>query len=106
MKFLVTIRRRDGVPIPPDAIASMMAAQEKWLEAKVDDGVFDSAYVFAQGSGGIGIVNAETAEELSELLSSAPAFVLAAIDVQPLAPVSTLGDQVRALERVLERAVP
>jgi muconolactone delta-isomerase len=100
MKYLVTIRRRDGVPIPPDAIAGMLMAQREWLEARIDAGDLDCAYVFAQGSGGIGIANADSAEELSEMLTSSPAFVLASIEVQPLADISTLAHATEALRRV------
>jgi muconolactone delta-isomerase len=102
MKHLVTIRRRDGVPIPPEAVAGILAAQREWLEEKVEEGVLDCAYVFAQGSGGMGIINADSAEELSDTLASAPAFVLAAIEIQPLAPVATIEHQVRALRRGIE----
>ncbi len=104
MKYWVTFRRRDGVPIPPDAIAGILQAQRGWLEEKIDDGVFDCAYVLAQGSGGMAIVNADSGEELSEMLASSPAFVIVAIDVQPLAPVATLENHVRALQHLMERA--
>jgi muconolactone delta-isomerase len=103
VKYLVTIKRRDGVPIPPEAIGDILGAQRGWLEDRVDEGVFDCAYVFAQGSGGIAIVNADSGEELSEILASSPAFVLVAIEVQPLAAVATLANAVEALQRVRER---
>lgn len=103
MKYWVTFRRRDGVPIPPEAIARILQAQRGWLEEKIDDGVFDCAYVFAQGSGGMAIVNANSGEELSELLASSPAFVIVAIDVQPLAPVATLENHSHALQQMMER---
>lgn len=104
MKYLVTVRRRDAVQIPPEAIAGILHAQREWLEDKVDEGEFDCAYVFVQGSGGVAIVNADSGEELSELLASSPAFVLVAFEVQPLAPVATLENAVSALHRLTEKA--
>lgn len=103
MKYLVTFRRRDGVPIPPEAVAGILHAQRGWLDEMIEDRVFDCAYVFAQGSGGIAIVNADSNEELSEMLASAPAFVLVAIEVQPLAAVATLENAVRALQQMMEK---
>jgi muconolactone delta-isomerase len=103
MKYLVTIRRRDGVPIPPEAIAGILHAQQGWIEEKVEEGVFDCAYALAQGSGGMAIVNADSGEELSEILASSPAFVLVAIEVQPLASIATLGNGVRALQHLTEK---
>ncbi len=90
MKYLVTLRRRDGVSIPPEAVAGMLLAQRDWLQEKVDDGTFDSAYPFAQGGGGIGIVNAGSGEELNEILTSSPLFGVTQIEVGPVAGLGAL----------------
>jgi hypothetical protein len=59
MKYLVTVRRRDGGPAPPpEALAGMLLTQRDWLQEKLDDGTFDVSYGFAQG--GVGIVNADS----------------------------------------------
>ena len=100
MKYLVTFRRREGVPVSPEAIAGILVAQRDWMREKEGEGVFDCAYVLAQGSGGIAIVNADSGEELSEILTGSPAFVIVAIDVQPLADVSTLENATHALRQV------
>ena len=100
MKFLVTLRRRDGVPVPPDAVAAMLRAQIDWLEEKLSEGTFDVAYGFAQGAGGISIVNADTAEQLNDVLSEAPLFPITHIEVVPLADVRTaLGNGAKAMQR-------
>ena len=52
MKYLVTMRRRDGVPMPPDAIAGMLLAQRDWLQQKVEEDVFDAAELMAELGGG------------------------------------------------------
>jgi muconolactone delta-isomerase len=97
MKFLVTFRRRDGVPIPPDAIAGMLLAQRDWLHDRLAEGSFDCAYTFAQSGGGIGIVEASSEEELTDLLTDAPLFGVAHIELQPLASIETLAKAARAL---------
>jgi hypothetical protein len=50
MKYLVTVRRRDGVPVPPDAVAGRLLAQRDWIQERIDDGTFDVGYTLAQGS--------------------------------------------------------
>ena len=104
MKYLVTMRRRDGVPVPPEAIAGMLLAQRDWLQEKVADGTLDVAYTFAQTGGGIGIANAETGEELAAIIASSPVFAVANIEAQPLADVTTLEVASEALRRTA--AVP
>ena len=103
MKYLVTMRRRDGVPVPPDAIAGMLLAQRDWLQQKVEEDVFDAAYTFAQGGGGVAIVNAASGEELSQILTSSPVFGITNIELQPLADISALENAANALRAV---AVP
>ena len=99
MKYLVTVRRRDAVSIPPEAIAGMLLAQRDWLQEKIDDETFDAAYTFAQGGGGIGIVNADSGEDLNEILTSSPLFGTSHIEVQPLADLSVLENSANALRR-------
>lgn len=96
MKYLVTLRRRE-VPVPPETLAGMLLAQRDWLQEHLADGTFDVAYTFAQAGGGIAIVNADSGEELNQLLTSAPLFGTANIELQPLADVATLENAARGL---------
>ena len=105
MKYLVTVKRRDGVAFPPDTIAGILAGQREFIREKIADGTFDAAYGFPQGGGGIAIVNADSAEELSEILASSPVFAIADQAVLPLAEIEvTLGNSIQALQRAT--AVP
>ena len=99
MKYLVTTRRRDGVPVPPEAMAGMLHAQRDWLQEKLDEGTFDIAYPFAQGGGGIGIVNAETGDELNEIITGSPLFGVTQIEVQPLAGLEAIDNSANAISR-------
>jgi muconolactone delta-isomerase len=105
MKFLVTQRRRDGVPVPPDAIAGLLRAQSEYLDEQMRIGTVDVAYGLPQGGGGLAIVNADSAEQLNEILVASPLFMLTNIEVQPLADIhATLAAAASALQRMA--AVP
>jgi hypothetical protein len=100
MKYLVTVRRRDGGPAPPpEVLAGMLLTQRDWLQEKLDDGTFDVSYGFAQGGGGVGIVNADSGEQLSEIITGSPMFGLIDIDVQPLVGLAALEHAAHALRR-------
>ena len=100
MKYLVITRRRDGVPIPPDVIAGMLLAQRDWTQENLADGTFDASYTFAQGGGGVAIVNADSGEDLHRISTSAPLFGLSNVEVHALADVRVLGDAAAALRRI------
>src|SRR5712692_863657 len=105
LKYLVTVKRRDSVPFPPEAIAGILAGQRDFIREKITDGTFDAAYGFPQGGGGIAIVNADSAEELSDILTSSPVFAIAEQTVLPLAEIDvTLGNSIQAMQRAT--AVP
>jgi muconolactone delta-isomerase len=98
MKYLVMFRRRD-VPVPPEVVAEMLVAQRDWAQEKVGDGTLDCAYIFAVGGGGIGIVNADSGDELHDLVSSSPVFPITQVEIEPLAEVSNLTVAAGALQR-------
>jgi muconolactone delta-isomerase len=101
VKYLVVQRRRDGVQVPPDAVAGMLLAQRDWLDEKIQDGAFDVAYGLAQGGGGVAIVNADTPERLNEILTESPLFGISNVELTPLADVhTTIGNGVRAMQRM------
>jgi muconolactone delta-isomerase len=100
MKYLVTMRRRDGVQVPPDALAGMLLAQRDWLQEKAADGTFDAVYTFAQGGGGVAIANVDSSEALTELVTSSPLFGTSNIELQPLAEIAALELIAEALRRV------
>jgi hypothetical protein len=101
MKFLVTVTpSQGGPPIPPGAVAEMLSAQRDWLNQNVENGTLDCAYGFV-GGGGMGIANADSAEELHALIVGSPGFVIGDFEVRPLGEVSaTIEAGVAALRRV------
>ena len=100
MKYLVTVKRRDNVSMPPEAIAGILNGQREWIRDKLADGTFDAAFSFPQGGGGVAIVNADSAEELNGIITSGPVFAISDQTVQPLADIDVaLGNAVEALQR-------
>jgi muconolactone delta-isomerase len=102
MKHLVTFKRRDVAPVPPETVARLLSAQRDWFREKTADGTIDAGYGFAQGGGGVAILNAETGEELNDIIHSAPVFALTDTTVQPLAELEvTLTNAVESIERAI-----
>jgi muconolactone delta-isomerase len=83
MKFLVTVTPTQPAPMPPGAIADILAAQRDWLNQRLGDGTLDCAHAFI-GGGGMGIANADSIEEMHALLVGSPAFALGGTEVRPL----------------------
>jgi len=78
MKFLVTVTPG---PMPPP-IDSIRAARD-WIQAKVDDGSFESVYAFP-GGGGVSIGENDSHEDLMEQLMDYPMSPFVSYEVQPL----------------------
>ena len=98
MKYLVTITPR-ATTYSPAVIADILVDTQAWLDERMEDGTVDCAYGFVTG-GGVGIVNADSSEELNELLLSAPDFPIGDFDVRPLAePDTSLRNAIDALHR-------
>lgn len=82
MKYLVTCRPCPTEPPPERAIALIKAATE-WIEDRLADGSMETTYLFPD-RGGIAIMDAESHEELMEMLVGYPAFPLYTWEVQAL----------------------
>ncbi|MFX0115566.1 MAG: muconolactone Delta-isomerase family protein [Candidatus Hodarchaeota archaeon] len=70
MKFLVIAKSR-GIP-PPKNYLELVTAAKKWTESQKASGKIDCAYNFADGGGGVAIVDLESLEEMYELLMAYP----------------------------------
>ena len=70
MKYLITARQRRSVP--PEQAVSLFQAAREWLSAQLADGRLDCNYVFADTSGGCGILNADSHEEAFDTLLAHP----------------------------------
>lgn len=91
MKYLLITKSRIGtvVPKPTDRKATLNAAM-KWNAAKQEDGSFDYVYGFADGRGGVSVVNAESHEDLLMLIRSSPMYHYIDYEIRPLCDLSML----------------
>lgn len=71
MKFLVTAYQ--SMPIPPEMGADLYRAATEWVNGQFAAGLLDCHYVFAE-TGGFGIINAESHEDVFDGLLSYPLF--------------------------------
>jgi muconolactone delta-isomerase len=89
MKFLVTVTPRQ-VPLPPGVIADTLEAQGKWLQDRAADGTVECVYGIV-GGGGFGVANADSHEQMHQMLVDSPGYALVDYDVQ------AIGDQAAML---------
>lgn len=96
MKYFVTqVLTRAGPR--EDALAINEAARE-WVEARLADGTMDSAYSFLDGSA-FGIVNAESHDDLLDLLTGYPLYWYMDWEVKALCHWSRRMDKAIELQR-------
>ena len=89
MKFLVFARYRIGVTIPQSA--DLFRQTKDWLEARLADGTMDCLYNLPAG-GGVGIINADSHEALTEILGAYPLQPLVGYEVHPLSDFKQVFD--------------
>jgi muconolactone delta-isomerase len=85
MKFLVFARLRVGATWPDDAL-TLFRQTIDWINGRLTDETFDCAYNLPAG-GGVAIVNADSHETLTELLSSYPLQPWVQYEVHPLSDI-------------------
>jgi muconolactone delta-isomerase len=109
MRFLVTI---DGSDIevgtmPPERFAQVMEQMiapslEQLAQWEEEGRIYGGGYTAARG--GVFIIDADSSEEVDQLLTSLPYWGLVKVDVKPLIPTSSLGERGRAMrQRAQER---
>ena len=91
MKFLVLVKVRRDARITPE----LAEAHKRVMLEQMEKGLAESVYIFA-GRGapdGMLILNADTPEQLNELVLSAPGFSVCDLEVHPLGDFAKLADQ-------------
>ena len=86
MKFLVFARLRIGANIPEENVAALLPQTRKWISERLANETFDCAYNLPAG-GGVAIVNADSHEILTEILSAYPLQPWIQYEVHPLSDV-------------------
>ena len=73
-----------------------MEAARAWINARLADKTMDCCYGFMTG-GGVSIMNADSAEEVAQLLMEYPAYMGSDWKVDPLCDINKNLDQVMAM---------
>jgi muconolactone delta-isomerase len=94
MRFLVIVEGVPGVPLlPPEQSLALTKAQWEWAKGTKDSGKADVVYALADHDGGLtggfGIANVQSLEELAELLASMPMAGLGTSKVYPLVDLNS-----------------
>lgn len=84
MKYLVTVTRG---PLPPDQAVALLQAGKEWINAAVKAKRLDSFYGFPEG-GGVGVVNADSNDELMKQLRENPLFPFTQTAIRPLVDIN------------------
>ena len=82
MKYLATAMP-GPTPVPPERALDLYKAAGEWIRASLEAGRLDCMYTFAEG-GGMGIGNAQSHEEVYEMLISYPMYGFFRWEVKPL----------------------
>ena len=98
MKFLVIQKPIAGATWPEDRLAFWESAKQ-WANNLLSDGTLDCAYNLPAG-GGLGVVNASSHEQLTEILASNPGSAVVSYEIHPLSDVNHLFDlAIQSLKR-------
>ena len=106
MRFLVTIDATDvGVETPPERLAHVIDQMiipgvEKLAQLEQEGRIQGGGYTAARGNAFI--VDAESSEEVDQLVTSLPHWPVVKVDVKPLIPHSALLERVRAVRQMLQ----
>lgn len=82
MKFLVITK--PVYPIPPEAAPGLMDAMTAWVNQNTDSGKFEVTWAFAGKSGGGGIVNVDSLDELDAIMVGFPFGPFSEIEIHPI----------------------
>src|ERR687893_387725 len=108
MRFLVTIDGSDiGAGMPPERLAQVVEQMvipsiEQLAQWEQEGRIHGGGYTAARG--GVFMVDADSCEEVDQLVTSLPHWGLVKVDVKPLISTSSILERARAIrQRVQER---
>jgi muconolactone delta-isomerase len=108
MRFLVTIDGSDvGVGMPPERLAQVMEQMvipgvEKLVQWEQEGRIHGGGYTAARG--GVFIIEADSSDEVDQLVTTLPHWGVVKVDVKPLISHSALLERARSMgQRLKER---
>ncbi len=109
MRFLVTIDGSDvGVGMPPERLVQVLEQMvipgvEKLAQWEQEGRIHGGGYTAARG--GVFMVDADSSEEVDQLVTSLPHWGLVKVDVQPLISHDALLERARSVRQRLQERV-
>jgi muconolactone delta-isomerase len=109
MRFLVTIDGSDlGVGMPPEQLGQVVdqmvvPSLEQLAQWEQEGRIHGGGYAAARV--GVFMIDADSTEEVDQLVASLPYWPLVRVDVQPLISVSALRERGRAIGQRLQERV-
>src|SRR5215217_1463801 len=109
MRFLVTIDGSDiGVGMPPERLAQVVEHMvtpglEQLVQWEQEGRIYGGGYTAARG--GVFIMEADSSEEVDQLVTSLPHWGLVKVEVKPLISTSEMVERSRAMSQRLQERV-
>jgi muconolactone delta-isomerase len=109
MRFLVTIDGSElGVGMPPERLAQVIEqmvvpSMEQLAQWEQEGRVHGGGYTAARG--GVFIMEADSSEEVDQLVTSLPHWGLVKVDVKPLISTSAMLERAQAMRQRLQERV-
>ena len=109
MRFLVTIDGSDiGAGMPPQQLVQVIdqmviPSLEKLAQWEEEGRIHGGGYTGARG--GVFMIDADSSEEVDQLVASLPHWPLLKVDVQPLISTSALRERAQAVRQGLQERV-
>ena len=109
MRFLVTIDGSElGAGMPPERLAQVVEQMvvpsiEQLVQWEQEGRVYGGGYTAARG--GVFIMEADSSEEVDQLVTSLPHWGLVKVDVKPLISTSTMLERSRAQRQRLQERI-
>jgi len=109
MRFLVTIDGSDiGVGMPPERLAQVVEQMvtpglEQLVQWEQEGRIYGGGYTAARG--GVFIMEADSSEEVDQLVTNLPHWGLVKVEVKPLISTSEMVERSRAMSQRLQERV-
>ena len=109
MRFLVTIDGSDiGAGMPPDQLAPMVnhmvvPSLEQLAQWEQEGRIHGGGHAAARS--GVFVIDADSVEEVDQLVTSLPYWGIVKVDVKPLIPTSVMVERGRRVSQRLQEGV-
>ena len=108
MRFLVTLDGSNVAAMPPERLGQVLAQMiipgiEQLAQWEQEGRIHGGAY--PAGRGGVFMIDADSSEEVDQLVASLPHWPLLKVEVQPLISTSALRERAPAVRQRLQERV-